>query len=254
MGVITMTEQAKQFQNLILNSSHIVFLGGAGVSTESNIPDFRSNDGLYNPGKCKYNYPPEVMLSHSFYKSNTAEFFDFYFNQMIYKNAKPNPAHHALAKLEKIGKLTAVVTQNIDGLHQLAGSKNVYELHGSITRNYCEKCHSFYNLDYMMENKGSIPRCTKCNGVVKPDVVLYEESLDQNTIQQSVEHIAEADLLIVGGTSLSVYPAAGLIEYFRGKNLVLINHTKTSYDELATIIIRNSIGEILQESTDIFKL
>lgn len=243
-----MNEQILKLKGLIEQSNRIVFFGGAGVSTESNIPDFRSEDGLYSGNENRYEYPPEIMLSHHFYEANTAEFFDFYFTKMIYKNAKPNPAHYALAKLEQQGKLTAVITQNIDGLHQDAGSKNVLELHGSVKRNYCEKCHAFYDLDYMLSQSDGVPKCEKCGGIVKPDVVLYEESLDENTLQQSVEHISKADLLIVGGTSLQVYPAAGLIRYFQGNDIILINKTQTGYDERASLVIRESIGSVLQQA------
>ena len=228
----------------IEESQNIVFFGGAGVSTESQIPDFRSDNGLY---KKKYRYPAEVMLSHSFYESNPKEFFEFYFNQMIYKDALPNKAHLALAELEKMGKLKAVVTQNIDGLHQAAGSKTVYELHGSVLRNYCEKCHKFFDEKYILSSEG-IPVCDKCGGRVKPDVVLYEEGLDQDIINASVRAIAAADTLIIGGTSLVVYPAAGLVEYFRGDNLVLINKSVTSADRNADLVIHDSIGKVLSEA------
>lgn len=235
-------------RDIIKNSDNIVFFGGAGVSTESDIPDFRSESGIYN--EKKYPYPPEVMLSHSFYKSHTKEFYDFYFEKMIYKNAKPNDAHLSLAKLEDLGKLKAVITQNIDGLHQMAGSKNVLELHGSVHRNYCTKCGAFYDLDYMLNFKGEVPTCEHCGGVVKPDVVLYEEGLNDETVENSVDFIRKADTLIIGGTSLAVYPAAGLIRYFKGKNLVLINKTATNYDGGATLIIRESIGKVLKQATE----
>lgn len=225
-------------------SNNIVFFGGAGVSTESNIPDFRSETGLYKT-KDNFSYPPEVMLSHSFFASHTEDFFDFYKAKMIYKNAKPNDAHHALSELEKRGKLKAIVTQNIDGLHQMAGSKNVLELHGSIHRNYCTKCHKSFDLDYILNSKG-IPKCDKCGGIVKPDVVLYEEGLNMDVINKSVNYIKNADLLIVGGTSLVVYPAAGLIDYFKGKHLALINKSSTQYDNRADIIIHDSIGKVLK--------
>lgn len=224
-------------------SKYIVFFGGAGVSTESKIPDFRSQDGLYNQ---KYKYPPETMISHSFYRRNPKEFYRFYKDKMVYPEAKPNNAHLALAKLEQEGKLKAVITQNIDGLHQMAGSREVLELHGSIHRNYCERCHTFYPLDDVMEAE-SVPYCRKegCSGVIKPDVVLYEEGLDQQTIRRSVGHIVKADLLIVGGTSLAVYPAAGLIDYFTGEHLVVINMSPTPKDKHADLLITDPIGKVL---------
>ncbi|MGG7165354.1 NAD-dependent protein deacylase [Clostridium ihumii] len=231
----------------IENSNNIVFLGGAGVSTESNIPDFRSNDGLYTEKK-KYKYPPETMLSHSFFNKYPEAFFDYYKDNMIYKDARPNLAHKALAELEKMGKLKAIITQNIDGLHQEAGSENVFELHGSIHRNYCMDCNESYDLDYIINSEDIVPRCKKCGGIVKPDVVLYEEGLDENTLRQSVQHIINADTFIVGGTSLVVYPAAGLLEYFRGPNLILINKDKTPYDNRANLVINDSIGKVLSEA------
>ena len=224
----------------IQESNNIVFFGGAGVSTESNIPDFRSDNGLY---KKKYPYPAEIMLSHSFYLSHPKEFFDFYFNQMIYPDAQPNKAHYALSKLEKMGKLKGIVTQNIDGLHQAAGSETVYELHGSVHRNYCESCGKFYGLKDIMAQKG-VPKCS-CGGIIKPDVVLYEEGLDQKTIRKSIEAISNADVLIIGGTSLAVYPAAGLIDYYRGNKLVLINKSSTPKDSRADLIINDAIGKVL---------
>jgi len=224
--------------------SNIVFLGGAGVSTESNIPDFRSADGLYKKGD--YKYPPEYMLSHTFFVNHTEEFFDFYKHNMIYKDAKPNKAHIALAKLEKMGKLKAVITQNIDGLHQMAGSKNVLELHGSIHRNYCINCNENYSLDFILESQG-VPRCEKCGGIVRPDVVLYEEMLDTSILERSIQYISNAKMLIVGGTSLNVYPAAGLISYFKGELLVLINKDETPYDNRADFIFREKIGEVLSK-------
>lgn len=231
----------------IQESNNIVFFGGAGVSTESNIPDFRSDNGLY---KKKYSYPAEIMLSHSFYLNHPAEFFEFYFNQMLYPDAKPNKAHIALAKLERMGKLKGIVTQNIDGLHQKAGSKCVYELHGSVLKNTCTHCYAKYTLEDMYKYRDSqgIPRCTKCGGIIKPDVVLYEEGLDQNTLYSSVNAISNADLLIVGGTSLVVYPAAGLIDYFHGKHLVLINRDSTNMDSKADLVIHDSIGKVLDEA------
>lgn len=228
----------------IEESDNIVFFGGAGVSTESNIPDFRSDNGLY---KKKYRYPAEVMLSHSFYEANPEEFFEFYFNQMIYPDALPNKAHIALAKLEQMGKLKAIVTQNIDGLHQKAGSEVVYELHGSVLRNYCEGCHYFYSLEDIMKNRNEkgIPICPVCGKIIKPDVVLYEESLDDDTVYKAIMAISQADLLIVGGTSLAVYPAAGLLQYFKGRHLVLINRDETPYDNKADLVIHDSIGKVL---------
>ncbi|GAA0127542.1 NAD-dependent protein deacylase [Clostridium sp. ATCC 25772] len=240
-------DKIELLKDIIKNSTNIVFLGGAGVSTESNIPDFRSNQGIYN-SKNKYNYPPEVMLSHSFFKSNTDEFFRFYKDKMIFKDAKPNLAHKALAKLEEVGKLNAIITQNIDGLHQLAGSKNVLELHGSVHRNYCMGCNKFYNLDYILKSNNNIPVCEVCGDTVKPDVVLYEESLDSDILRKSILSVSQADTFIVGGTSLVVYPAAGLLEYFRGKNLILINKEATPYDNKANLVIKDSIGKVLSEA------
>ncbi len=226
----------------IENSDNIVFFGGAGVSTESGIPDFRSVDGLYNQ---QYDYPPETILSHSFYQRNTSEFYRFYKNKMICEAAKPNKAHIALARLEKRGKLKAVITQNIDGLHQAAGSKEVMELHGSVKRNYCTRCHKFFDEKYIM-NSEDVPRCD-CGGVIKPDVVLYEEGLDSAIMQKSIRYIYDADVLIVGGTSLTVYPAAGLIDYYRGHKLVLINKSATPMDSKANLIITEAIGEVLSQ-------
>jgi NAD-dependent deacetylase len=238
--------EVQKLKSLISQSSNIIFFGGAGVSTESNIPDFRSENGIYR-AKTKYGYSPEVMLSHSFFIKHTEKFYDFYRNQMIYKDAKPNQAHLALAELEQAGKLKAVITQNIDGLHQLAGSREVLELHGSIHRNTCMKCGQSYNLDYIINSTG-VPKCSKCGGTIKPDVVLYEEMLNEDTLDKAVRYIHNADVLIVGGTSLAVYPAAGLIEYYRGDKLVLINKSATSYDENANIIIHDSIGKVLREA------
>ena len=231
-----------QLEKLIEQSSNIVFFGGAGVSTESGIPDFRSAHGLYQQKKQGLSY--EEMLSHDYFIHHTAAFYDFLRNVMLYPDAKPNGAHYALAQLERAGKLQAVITQNIDGLHQAAGSVNVYELHGSIHRNYCMKCHQFYDLDFMMEQKG-VPHCPVCGGMIKPDVVLYEESLDQETIEAAVLAISRADMLIIGGTSLAVYPAAGLIRYYRGNKLTLINKSPTPYDKEADLVIAGPIGEIL---------
>lgn len=236
-----MYEELKQ---MIKESNNIVFFGGAGVSTESNIPDFRSENGIYK--EKKYPYQAEIMLSHNFYLTHTKEFYDFYFNEMIYENALPNEAHKALARLEQKGKLKAVITQNIDGLHQLAGSKKVYELHGSVHRNYCTRCHKFYDLNDMLKQKENVPVCT-CGGIIKPDVVLYGEGLNDSTVNGAVEAIQKADMLIVGGTSLVVYPAAGLLQYFRGKYLVLINRDKTDMDHIANLCIHDSIGKVLKE-------
>ena len=235
-----MDEKWQKLKEWIDGSYNIVFFGGAGVSTESGIPDFRSVDGLYNQ---KYKYPPETIISHSFYVKKPEEFYKFYKDRMIFTDAKPNGAHKALAKLEQEGKLKAVITQNIDGLHQLAGSREVLELHGSIHRNYCTRCGQFYDLDYVKNSQG-IPHCS-CGGMIKPDVVLYEEGLDQKVLRKSVEYIARADMLIVGGTSLVVYPAAGLIDYYRGNKLVLINKSATSRDSQADLVISGSIGQVL---------
>lgn len=233
-----MTER-ETLKKWIEESDNIVFFGGAGVSTESGIPDFRSTDGLYHQ---KYDYPPETILSHTFFCSRTEEFFKFYRDKMLYLDAEPNAAHRKLAKWEAEGKLKAVITQNIDGLHQKAGSKNVLELHGSVLRNYCERCGKFYGVEAVKNSEG-IPRCS-CGGVIKPDVVLYEEGLDQRTLASAVRHIEEADVLIIGGTSLAVYPAAGLIDYYRGHKLVLVNKTPTARDGMADLIVQGSIGEI----------
>jgi len=230
----------------ILNcSQNIVFFGGAGVSTESNIPDFRSANGLYNENTNGI-YAPEEILSHTFFVEHTKDFFDFYRNRMIYKDAKPNNAHIALAKLEELGKLKAVITQNIDGLHQMAGSKNVLELHGSVHRNRCINCHKFFDLNYIV-NSTDIPKCDVCQGIVKPDVVLYEDSLDTNILEASIDYISKADAFIVGGTSLSVYPASGLVSYYRGNKLILINKAQTPYDNRADLIFHGNIAEILSK-------
>ena len=231
-----------ELKKMVDDSNNIVFFGGAGVSTESGIPDFRSVDGLYNQ---KYDYPPETILSHSFFMRKTEEFYKFYRDKMICTSAKPNYAHIALAKLEEMGKLKAVVTQNIDGLHQMAGSKIVYELHGSVLRNYCMKCRKFYGLEAITESTG-IPKCT-CGGTIKPDVVLYEEGLDDDTVKKAVRAIARADVLIIGGTSLNVYPAASFIRYFQGSHIVLINKSETPFDTDADVIIRDPIGQVLKE-------
>lgn len=236
-------EAIAKLKEIVDNSDNIVFFGGAGVSTESGIPDFRSVDGLYNQ---KYDYPPETILSHTFYKRKPEEFFRFYQDKMICLEAKPNAAHLKLAEWEAQGKLKAVITQNIDGLHQAAGSKEVLELHGSVLRNYCEDCGAFYGAEYMLCANG-VPKCSKCGGPVKPDVVLYEEGLNQQTISKAVKYISEADVLIIGGTSLVVYPAAGLIDYYRGNKLVLVNKTATSRDNVADLVVQGSIGEIFSK-------
>ena len=238
-------EKIKNFQKIYDNSDSIVFFGGAGVSTESGIPDFRSQDGLYSQ---QWKYPPETIISRSFFDANPVEFYRFYREKLIIKNIEPNTAHFQLAKMEEKGKLKAVVTQNIDGLHQKAGSKNVFELHGSTLRNFCMDCGAEYGIDFIAESENSpdkLPRCAKCGGLVKPDVVLYEESLDQNVINGAVNAIKNADTLIIGGTSLVVYPAAGLIDYFRGKNIVLINKSATAGDARANLVIHESIGKVL---------
>ncbi len=234
-------EKTEELQKIVDDAKAVVFFGGAGVSTESGIPDFRSVDGLYNQ---KYDYPPETILSHSFFVRNPEEFYRFYRDKMLILDAEPNAAHRKLAEMEQKGKLTAVVTQNIDGLHQKAGSKNVLELHGSIHRNHCLKCGKSYDAAYMLHAEGNVPHCS-CGGVIKPDVVLYEESLDQRTMQESVRYISEADVLIIGGTSLAVYPAAGLIDYFRGEHLVVINMAPTSRDRQADLLIQDKIGTVL---------
>lgn len=234
-----------QLKEMIDESDNIVFFGGAGVSTESGVPDFRSVDGLYNQ---EYDYPPETILSHTFFRQKTEAFYRFYRNKMIFPDAKPNKAHLALAKLEEMGKLKAVVTQNIDGLHQAAGSREVYELHGSVLRNYCENCGKFFSLEDLMAHSG-VPKC-ECGGIVKPDVVLYEEGLDQITIQKSISAIANAQVLIIGGTSLAVYPAAGLIDYYRGNKLILINKSSTPKDGRANLIINEPIGQVLSQVVD----
>lgn len=223
------------------NSTNIVFFGGAGVSTESNVPDFRSEDGLYN---LKYKYPPETIISHSFYLRDTEEFFRFYKDRMLYPEAKPNPAHLALAKLEQEGKLRAVITQNIDGLHQAAGSKEVLEVHGSVHRNYCTRCGKFYTMEDVIAKEG-VPHCD-CGGVIKPDVVLYEESLDSDVISKALRYINQADVLIIGGTSLTVYPAAGFVDYYRGNKLVLINKSATPMDKKADLMINQPIGQVMK--------
>ncbi len=234
-------------REIIDRSSKIVFFGGAGVSTESNIPDFRSEAGLYKAMN-DYGYSPEHMLSRTFFMNHTEKFFDYYKNNLIYPQAQPNKAHIALAELEEEGRLAAVVTQNIDGLHQKAGSSNVYELHGSVLRNFCMECGAAYDLDYIMDDENcheGVPHCEKCGGLVKPDVVLYEEPLDDAVLTGAVRAIGEADTLIVGGTSLVVYPAAGLLNYFGGKDIILINKSETGYDSMVTLVINDSIGKVL---------
>jgi len=231
-----------ELQRLIDNSNKIVFFGGAGVSTESGIPDFRSVDGLYNQ---KYDYPPEEILSHTFFERNTEEFYRFYRDKMLCLDKKPNKAHLKLAELEKAGKLSAVVTQNIDGLHQAAGSKRVYELHGSVLRNYCRKCRKFYTAEYIKNSEG-VPKC-ECGGVIKPDVVLYEEGLDDSVVSGALNAIMQADLLIIAGTSLTVYPAAGFIRYFRGDKIVLINRDSTPFDSQADLVFHDKVGELLDK-------
>ena len=232
----------EKLQEIIDASDNIVFFGGAGVSTESGIPDFRSESGIFKSLE-KYGDTPERLVSHSYYLEHTDKFFSYYKDCLIFPEVEPNPAHYTLARLEKEGKLKAIITQNIDGLHQKAGSKNVLELHGSVYRNYCEICKKEYDLNFILDSEG-IPHCT-CGGIIKPDVILYEEALDMNILNKSVEYIMSADTLIVGGTSLVVYPAAGLINYFKGKNLVLINKSQTDYDNLATLVINEAIGETL---------
>ena len=232
----------KTLQQIVDESRSIVFFGGGGVSTESGIPDFRSADGLYNQ---KYDVPPEELLSHEYFFEHTEKFFEFYREKMLCLDAKPNKAHLKLAELERAGKLTAVITQNIDGLHQMAGSKNVLELHGSVYRNHCMKCGKFYDFKYMKESEG-VPKCT-CGGMIKPDVVLYEEGLDDYTIQESVRAISEAEVLIIGGTALAVYPAAGLIDYFRGNHLVVINKAPTPRDKYADLLIKEPIGKVFSQ-------
>ena len=241
-----MNENVLKLKEWIDGSDNIVFFGGAGVSTESGVPDFRSVDGLYHQ---QWDYPPETILSHTFFMSKPDEFYRFYREKMLIEGVEPNPAHKALAKLEEIGKLKAVVTQNIDGLHQAAGSKTVYELHGSVHRNYCMECGKFYSFEDILD-MDMVPRC-ECGGMIKPDVVLYEEGLDNVTIQKSVEAIAHADVLIVGGTSLTVYPAAGLVDYYRGKKLVLINKDSTGRDAIADLVINEPIGEVLGSIVDL---
>ena len=261
-----MNSEINQLADMIRKASRIVFLGGAGVSTESGIPDFRSENGVFQATK-EFGYPPEVLISHTFFMRRTAEFYRYYRKNLLYPEAKPNAAHEALAKLEwgsafqekkdnPRGKLTAVITQNIDNLHQAAGSKNVLELHGSVYRNYCMKCGKFYSLEELIDrldnSEDGIPRCS-CGGTIKPDVVLYEEGLDQTTLIRSVHHIEQADMMIIGGTSLMVYPAAGLCDYFRGKNLVVINLSGTAKETGATLAIHRPIGEVLRETVSMLR-
>lgn len=243
-----MENKIQELTNIIKNSKNIVFFGGAGVSTESGIPDFRSADGLYS-SKYDRKFSPEEILSHNFFYSHTNDFYKFYKDKMIYTKAKPNPAHIVLAQLEKMGKLKAIITQNIDGLHQMAGSKNVFELHGSVYRNYCTNCYRSYDLDYIIKSK-DIPKCEICGGTIKPDVVLYGEALDNDVINGALNAIKNADTLIIGGTSLVVYPAAGFVDYFRGKNLILINKSSTQYDNKANLVINDSIGKVLKSVFD----
>lgn len=235
----------EQFADMVQHSDNIVFFGGAGVSTESGIPDFRSVDGLYNQ---TYKYPPEHILSHTFYRENPEEFYRFYRDKMLCLDAKPNMAHSKLAELEKVGKLKAIITQNIDGLHQKAGSKNVLELHGSVHRNFCEHCHKLFDAEYMLHSTG-VPKCDACGGPIKPDVVLYEEGLDNDVIEQSLYYISHADMLIIGGTSLVVYPAAGLVRYYNGHKLVLINKSSTDMDSSADLVIKEPIGQVFSHIT-----
>lgn len=243
-----MDEKILRLKKIVEESNNIVFFGGAGVSTESGIPDFRSANGIYNQDLGR-TVSPEEMISHTFYRKHPEDFFEFYRDKLIYENAEPNDCHKALAELERQGKVKAVVTQNIDGLHQKAGSKTVWELHGSTLRNYCENCHAYYGLDKVLESKG-IPICDRCGGTVKPDVVLYEEGLDDDVINGAVRAISNADTLIVGGTTLIVYPAAGLINYFRGKHIVLINMSATGADSTADLVIREPIGSVFRQLMD----
>lgn len=235
----------EKLKSIISNSNNIVFFGGAGVSTESNIPDFRSASGLYNT-KGGTKYSPEYMLSHDFFNRHIDEFFDFYKTRIVHQEARPNSAHLALSELEKRGKLKAIITQNIDGLHQMAGSKNVLEIHGSIKRNYCTSCGKFFNLEYVMNNHG-VPKCDECKNIIKPDVVLYQESLDMDLLEEAINYVENADVLIIGGTSLMVYPAANLIKYYKNDKLILINKSETSYDSKALLTFNSSIGKLLEQ-------
>lgn len=245
-GDLPMDEKISQLTNILCESDNLVFFGGAGVSTASNIPDFRSSNGLYSK-KLGQNFTPEQLVSHTFFVRYPEEFFAFYKKNLVYPDAKPNACHIALAKLEDMGKLKAIVTQNIDGLHQAAGSKVVYELHGSVLRNYCTHCHEFYDADFILQSEG-VPLCPKCHALIKPDVVLYEEGLDDTVITRSIEAIQAADTLIIGGTSLVVYPAAGLINYFHGKHLVLINKSSTPADGKADLVINDSIDKVMEKA------
>ena len=244
---IKIENKIKELKRIIENSNNIVFFGGAGVSTESGIPDFRSKDGLYNQ---KYKYPPEEILSHSFFINRTEEFYKFYKKKMNSLKYEPNITHKYLANLERQGKLKTIITQNIDGLHQKAGSKNVLELHGSVYRNYCMKCHKFFSAEYVFNSQEIVPHC-ECGGIIKPDVVLYEEALDEKIIEDSIIKISNADTLIIGGTSLSVYPAAGLIRYYRGNNLILINKDATQMDYMATLCIQDSLGNVFSNVSNL---
>ena len=235
-----------EVKEILTQSDHIVFFGGAGVSTESNIPDFRSQSGIYS--KKTYPYRAETMISSDFFHEHPEQFYDFYFHEMVYEQAQPNDAHMALAKLERMGKLKAVITQNIDGLHQKAGSHKVLELHGSIHRNHCQRCHAAYDLQAMLKQKDQVPRCPICNGILKPDVVLYGESLDMHVVEEAISYLSQADVLIVGGTSLIVYPAAGLLQYFHGRKLILINKEETAMDQRADLVIHDAIGRVLKEA------
>lgn len=241
-----MNNNIEKLKELIDSHNNIVFFGGAGVSTESDIPDFRSATGLFSE-KLNRNFTPEQLVSHTFFMRYPEDFFKFYKDKLIYEDAKPNKAHIALAKLEEMGKLNAIITQNIDGLHQMAGSRNVFELHGSIHRNYCTKCGKFFNLEEMLDLGGIVPHCDNCGAIVKPDVVLYEEALDNSVVNKTINALSNADLLIIGGTSLVVYPAAGFIDYFNGDSIVLINKSSTGYDSKASLIINDSIGKVLSQ-------
>lgn len=238
--------ELEQLTELIRNSSNIVAFTGAGVSTESNIPDFRSSDGIFETLKKKYDQPAEVILSHSFFINHPDWFYDFYRNGLIFTDALPNDCHKALSELEQMGKLKAVITQNIDGLHQAAGSKNVLEIHGATQRNYCMECGKKFELDYIMNLTLPVPLCDKCGGIIRPDVVLYEEQLDEELIERSISLISEADMLLIIGTSLVVYPAAGFINYYRGKRLVLINRSSTPYDDKANLVIKKAAGYVMK--------
>ena len=241
-----MNNNIEKLKELIDSHNNIVFFGGAGVSTESDIPDFRSATGLFSE-KLNRNFSPELLVSHTFFMRYPEDFFKFYKDKLIYEDAKPNKAHIALSKLEEMGKLNAIITQNIDGLHQMAGSRNVFELHGSIHRNYCTKCGKFFNLEEMLNLGGIVPHCDNCGAIVKPDVVLYEEALDNSVVNKTINALSNADLLIIGGTSLVVYPAAGFIDYFNGDSIVLVNKSSTGYDSKASLIINDSIGKVLSQ-------